>query len=128
MSGMMRTMVSPSISSSRRSTPCVDGCCGPMFRTIVWSCDGSSTGVGFMCAISDTLDGIVLAERMAFPVFRHHDARQVGMAIEANAEQVEDLALEEVRARPDGVSDSMLASAPEASPSGADTFLGIENR
>src|ERR1022692_2639711 len=32
MSGWHLTMVSPSNSSSRRSTPCVEGCCGPMFR------------------------------------------------------------------------------------------------
>jgi NADH-quinone oxidoreductase subunit D len=36
-SGIIRTMVSPSISSSKRNTPCVDGCCGPMFRIMVLS-------------------------------------------------------------------------------------------
>src|ERR1017187_79136 len=34
MSGASATMVSPSISNTRRSTPCVDGCCGPMLSTI----------------------------------------------------------------------------------------------
>src|ERR1035441_9367073 len=37
MSGASATMASPSISSTRRSTPWVDGCCGPMLSTIVWS-------------------------------------------------------------------------------------------
>src|ERR1700743_775749 len=37
---------------------------------------------------------------MPFPVFRHHDATQVGMAAKMNAEQVENLALIEVRSRP----------------------------
>ena len=31
MTGLDRRIVSPSISSTRRSTPWVDGCCGPMF-------------------------------------------------------------------------------------------------
>ncbi len=51
MSGIMRTTVSPSISSSTRNTPWVDGCCGPMFRIMVRSWPGSSTGVGFRWAI-----------------------------------------------------------------------------
>ena len=55
-------------------------------------------------ALAVALDGIILAQRMAFPVFRHHDARQVRMSVEANAEQVEDLALEEICARPDRTS------------------------
>ncbi len=34
MSGTALRMVSPSSSSTMRSTPCVEGCCGPMFRII----------------------------------------------------------------------------------------------
>src|SRR5208282_3529870 len=34
-SGTALTTFSPSNSSSTRSTPCVEGCCGPMLRTIV---------------------------------------------------------------------------------------------
>ncbi len=37
---------------------------------------------------------------MAHPVLRHQDARLVGMPVEANAEQVVNLALEPVCARP----------------------------
>ncbi len=47
------------------------------------------------------LDGIILAQRMTFPVFRHLNAPQIGMSVETDAEQIEDLALEEVGARPD---------------------------
>ena len=39
------------------------------------------------------LHRIVLAQRMPLPVVRHHDAAQVGMPLEAYAEEVEDLAL-----------------------------------
>src|SRR5579872_1103080 len=34
MTGVQLTTVSPSRVSTSRSTPCVEGCCGPMFRTI----------------------------------------------------------------------------------------------
>src|SRR3954449_958479 len=36
-SGTAFTTVSPSSSSRILKTPCVDGCCGPMFRTIVFA-------------------------------------------------------------------------------------------
>src|SRR5260221_12863911 len=34
MTGVHCTTVSPSSTSTRRNTPCVDGCCGPIFRII----------------------------------------------------------------------------------------------
>jgi hypothetical protein len=34
MCGMQRITVSPSSSSTRRSTPCVAGCCGPMLMSM----------------------------------------------------------------------------------------------
>ena len=46
------------------------------------------------------VDGEILAERMSFPVVRHHDPRQVGMIPEPHAEQVERLALVPIRAGP----------------------------
>ena len=39
--GLVRSTVSPSSSSMRRSTPWVLGCCGPMLMIIVWSSDGA---------------------------------------------------------------------------------------
>src|SRR5689334_22345172 len=41
MCGTQRTTVSPSSSSTRRSTPCVAGCCGPM---LISMCSPSSSG------------------------------------------------------------------------------------
>ena len=39
------------------------------------------------------LHGIVLAQGMALPVVGHQDAAQIGMAFEADAEEIEDFAL-----------------------------------
>src|SRR6266516_4548720 len=103
MSGIMRTTVSPSISSSTRSTPWVDGCCGPMFRIMVRSCPGSSTGVGFRWAIfylAIALHGVIFAQRVTLPILGHQNAAQIRMPSETNAEHVENFALEVVGARP----------------------------
>src|SRR6478735_4505186 len=50
MIGLQRSTVSPCSSSMSRSTPWVDGCCGPMLMIIVsssgaWSCSTSATSV-----------------------------------------------------------------------------------
>jgi hypothetical protein len=49
MCGRAARTTSPSVRSSIRSTPWVDGCCGPMLRIIssvsMSSCDQSVTGV-----------------------------------------------------------------------------------
>src|SRR6185437_7222775 len=56
MCGMHRTTVSPSSSSTRRSTPCVAGCCGPMLMSMCspWSPGsidgGTSTATGAPCS------------------------------------------------------------------------------
>src|SRR6185436_1011177 len=42
MSGVALTTISPSSTSSRRSTPCVDGCCGPI-EIVIWVSSGRST-------------------------------------------------------------------------------------
>src|ERR1035437_1687360 len=135
MSGARETIASPSISSTRRSTPCVDGCCGPMLSTIEcspmppvpWLCasamtssipgmikSGAATGAMEPAFASNleprtlnplylsvAFDGIVLAQRMAFPVFRHHDPREARMAGKVDAEEVEYFALVKVRRGPD---------------------------
>src|SRR5664280_1263895 len=111
MSGWQKTMVSPSSSSNRRSTPCVEGCCGPMLRTMRRAPRGdcsSSTSAITNSGTSDSLilsprphDGVILAQRMPFPVVRHEDAAQIRMVEESYAEEVEDFALVPVRAAPD---------------------------
>ena len=122
-----RGSISPSSSSTSRSTPCVLGCCGPMLTVIVsvrmfrhrvrsslvpgatadrvrcWR----GTLLRVTCSGSDAsrrladLHRIVLAQRIAFPVLRHQQPPQIGMAVEHDAEQVPDFALEPVGRRPD---------------------------
>ena len=47
------------------------------------------------------LHRIVLAQRIAFPVLRHQQPPRIGMAVEHDAEQIPDFALEPVGRRPD---------------------------
>src|SRR5215204_1559080 len=42
MSGVVFTTISPSSTSSKRSTPCVDGCCGPI-EIVICVSSGRST-------------------------------------------------------------------------------------
>src|SRR5690348_9241809 len=49
----------------------------------------------------DASEGVILAQWMSHPVVWHLDTPQVWMPGEANAEEVEDLALVPVRRRPD---------------------------
>src|SRR5918998_6549225 len=62
MCGMHRTTVSPSSSSTSRSTPCVAGCCGPMLMSMCSpSSSGSSAGGASSASgaplASDTISG-----------------------------------------------------------------------
>src|SRR5579863_5068094 len=102
-------MFSPSSSKSTRSTPCVDGCCGPMLRTMV--CSGPVAVCTVVMARVDlspiaksarALHGIVLAEGVAFPIVRQEHAFQIGVAFKANAHQVKYRAFMPVRGGPDG--------------------------
>src|ERR1019366_2495696 len=103
------TMVSPFSSSNTRSTPCVDGCCGPIFRTIV--CSGPMAVWTVVMAqarsVQDgrsawTLRWIIFTERVAFPVIRQEHAPQVGVPLKTYAKQVENLPFVPVGRRPDG--------------------------
>src|SRR6476619_3750980 len=93
--GAAERMVSPSSVSTRRSTPCVLGCCGPMLTVIV-SVRISATmhPVAFhvgaelflghfqrLVGLRHLLDlhRVVLAGRMALPVFGHQQAAEIGM-------------------------------------------------
>ena len=52
MSGVALTTISPSSTSSRRSTPCVEGCCGPIEIVICESSGRSTTSnCGGMLAV-----------------------------------------------------------------------------
>src|SRR5438128_7152798 len=113
MSGSASRTTSPSSFSRTRSTPCVLGCWGPMLSSIhsaSGSCSGpkaswvtrvsvsATDGVGlqpfeFLVAEDDRLPegDVVLAQREPFPGFRHQDAAQVGVAVEADTVQVSGL-------------------------------------
>src|ERR671914_2993071 len=115
MTGLARSTVSPSSSRTTRSTPWVDGCCGPRLTIIVSSdsghCSGPTTrsrglsvtgspSSGPLCFLE--LDGhpgrrIVLAERVPLPVVGHEQANEVGMPGEAHPEEVVDLPLRQLR-------------------------------
>src|SRR5213594_1732851 len=93
MTGRQWTTTSPSNWSSRRSTPCVEGCCGPMLTV--------SSSRASVCCINLPRDGevdrlraewLAAAQRMALPVIGQHDALQVRMPREAHAEQIEHFA------------------------------------
>src|SRR5438105_12379843 len=127
MIGRHSTTTSPSMASSRRSTPWVEGCCGPMLRRSSSGLEGASSAAPISwplvpgCAV-ESVSGLITAvhvarygevdrlraerlaapERKALPVIRQHDAAQEGVAIEADAEEVEELALVEVGARQAG--------------------------
>src|SRR3954463_15531766 len=96
MVGVTDCTTSPSSSSTRRSTPCVLGCCGPMLTVIV-SLRSSATmhpvalhvgaELGFghrqrLVGLRRLLDlyRVVLPAGMAFPVFRHQQPPQIRMA------------------------------------------------
>src|SRR5262245_56219656 len=116
------TTFSPSSRSTTRSTPCVLGCCGPMLSTsslvsniaprTVSGC--TLLNVGFLPRLPElqpvervlhqqlarAFERIVLALRTSLPVLGHQDAPSIGMADEADAEHVVDLALEPVGGGP----------------------------
>src|SRR5664280_122562 len=117
---------SPSSVTTRRSTPCVDGCCGPMLTTTSLKARPStsepspravassmrrrasltaSSGSGVsncsnMRVVLDEVD-VVLAQRVADEVVLEQDAAQVGMPEVLDPDHVPSLALMPVRGRPD---------------------------
>src|SRR5262249_17077231 len=111
MSGMALITVSPSSTSSRRSTPCVDGCCGPNETVIKVSESGSGfrsieiedvgTTISFACIVlSISLDREILAQRMALVIHRHQYPAQIGVAVKGDAEHVVNFPLQPVRRFP----------------------------
>src|SRR5215470_10318510 len=110
MSGMALTTVSPSRTSSRRSTPCVEGCCGPNETVIRVSESGSGfrsieieevgTTISFACILSIALDREIFAQRMALVIGRRQYPERIRVAVKSDAEHVIDLALQPVRRFP----------------------------
>src|SRR5919198_6038832 len=94
MTGLQLTTSSPSSSSSSRSTPCVEGCWGPM---LMWSvCGRVSSAIDLARHREiDRLDHgrLISPQRVALPIVWQHDPGQLRMADEAHPVQVPDLAL-----------------------------------
>src|SRR5678815_3387741 len=115
MIGFAFSTVSPSSSSTTRSTPCVDGCCGPMLRVMVSVRTVShllrlellqlGRGLRAVRRVVRERDLFVaergiLAQRPAHPVLGQQDAGQVGVPGELDAVEVVGLALVPVGGRP----------------------------
>src|SRR5271166_5110918 len=94
----------------KRSTPWVDGCCGPMFSVIS---SVRSVVIGRLWlepndrALSDGGNAVILlrldeilTQRMTDPIFRHQQAAKIAMPREVDAEEIVDLALHPVRRLP----------------------------
>src|SRR6266852_3250740 len=107
-------MTSPSRTSSRRSTPWVEGCCGPML-TVSSSrspsaapTEGASTSVTAVdLSGHGEVDGLRAErlgapQRVAAPIVGEHDAAQIGVALKVDAKEVEQFALVPVGAGDDG--------------------------
>src|SRR4051794_5188902 len=101
MTGRHLTTTSPSRVSSRRRTPWVDGCCGPILTV-----RSSRLSVASIMRVHLASHGEIhrlaaerlgAPQRMTFPVVGQHDARKVRVPLEADAEEVIDLALVPVR-------------------------------
>src|SRR5580658_5248065 len=117
MSGAAERIVSPSSSSTMRSTPWVEGCCGPMFSVMRRGAEGvagcswsaaivvklSSRDLFIGVAVLVAVDRIIFAQRMTVPIERHQNARHVRMIAEGDAEQIEHLAFMPVGGAPDAI-------------------------
>src|SRR6185436_8546307 len=114
MSGVAFTTISPSSTNSRRSTPCVDGCCGPIEivicvssgRSTISNCGGIVAELinisrGCHGKKTDLLKAIrfvtpqwkIFAQCMSLPIVGQQDPSQIRMAVEDHAKQIECLAL-----------------------------------
>src|SRR5208337_2236973 len=107
MSGTALTTFSPSSSRSTRSTPCVDGCCGPMLRTIVFVLPTavSTVVMGSQSAernLAFAFRRKITAKRKSFKAIGQEYAAQVRMTGKLDAKEVKNLALQPVGAGPDG--------------------------
>src|SRR5664279_4824105 len=98
---------SPSSLRMTRSTPCVEGCCGPMLRTNsvvsrkVWSGIPSSLAafdsqVLLHPALVLLENSVVFAQREALPLVGQQDAPHVGVPGEFDAEHIVDFAFQPV--------------------------------
>src|SRR5579864_3486671 len=98
---------SPSSFRITRSTPCVEGCCGPMLRTS--SVESKNVASGILASVTAfdpqvflhpavvlLQDGVILPQRETLPILGQEDAAHVRVAVELDAEHIEHLALQPV--------------------------------
>src|SRR5256885_1104831 len=101
-------MISPSSSRTIRSTPCVEGCDGPMFRTIFspWTSCSSSLSNGDSRHVWNfarlARERKIFAQRKIGIAFPHQNAAQVGVTAKANTHHVVDFALVPIGRFPHG--------------------------
>src|SRR4029453_17274715 len=103
---------SPSSFKITRSTPWVDGCCGPILRTNSVESRNVVSGMDLLAAFDVQIlpdpslvlldQAVLFTQREALPLLREKDPAHVGMAVELDAEHVEDLALHPVCGGVDG--------------------------
>src|SRR5581483_5300069 len=97
---------SPSSFRITRSTPCVEGCCGPILRTSSVESKNVASGIGSLAAFDTEVllhpsivlldNAVVFAQRVSLPFLRQQDAPHVRVAGELDAEHVEPPALQPV--------------------------------
>src|SRR5882762_7195752 len=97
---------SPSSFKMTRSTPCVEGCCGPILRTNSVESRNVVSGMALLAALDVQIlpdpalvllnQAVLFAQREAFPLLGKQDSAHVGVAFELDAEHVEDLAFQPV--------------------------------
>src|ERR1017187_1813838 len=99
---------SPSSLRMTRSTPCVEGCWGPILSTNSVESKNVESGIQTSLAAFDThillhpalvllQDPVVLAQRIALPFLGQQDTTHVRMPGKLDAEHVEHFALQPVR-------------------------------
>src|SRR5215471_21235391 len=108
MIGLHFTTVSPSSSSATRSTPCVEGCCGPMFSVMVSlrtvfhllrleARERRRRDLAARRVVRErhflVAERRILAQRPAHPVLGQQDAARIGMPGEFDAVEVAGFAL-----------------------------------
>src|SRR5258708_22398152 len=108
-------MSAQSNASSRLSTPWVEGCCGPILTVSNSRLSGSASSlpkgatpsvVAICLPCHREIDGLGperlrASQGVATPVVGEHDPPRIGVALELDAKQVEELAFVPVRARHD---------------------------
>src|ERR1051326_8214602 len=113
MSGTVLTTVSPSRVTISRSTPCVEGCCGPMLMVMVstrlvsptltlsvmWSSVCSPSCIA--CILGRLLARFLVVARGAGPVLWHNQTTEVRVPGKGDTKEIVDLALVPVGSGPD---------------------------